>query len=539
MKTGGSGVPVVAMADDFTGHGNTDLLEILGSNGGPEFVVLPGNGNGTFQIPTTNVPVLACGSIGGVFPSCSVVAGDFRRDGKFDLAITGFLSFPIVSTKVGVFLGNGDTFQPEVDYSGGGNSIVLGDANNDKIPDIITCGDGTKNVYFMLGKGDGTFGFTNTITINETTNAVAVADFNGDGNLDLAVGTPSGIAILLGNGNGTFGPEIDTSIPGGVTALAVGDFNGDGLPDLVAGNSSSNIVSELFNAKGGSFLPPNTYPVIGQVLDLAVADFNGDGIPDVAVLNDAGVGTLDVSILFGNSDGLAFLPALSFGVTNLSDTQFAIADLNGDLKPDIAVGNSLLFNGPDGIKDFSIGPVPGFPTSQLISAGQSAKFELALAALGPFVEDINLNCQLSPVASVAPPTCTLSPSTTQVDGNGIRLATVDVTVKTTAPVTTGALHHPDFPGKPIPATWTLMLLGLGWLLPRDRKLSARLAAPLLALALVSWLGCSAGGSSSHSTQDAPGTPLGTYTATITATATINGNSSQTVSHNITLTIVVQ
>lgn len=184
--------------------------------------------------------------------------------------------------------------------------------------------------------------------------------------------------------------------------------------------------------------------------------------------------------------------------------------------------------------DFSLGAVSGFPTSQTISAGQSAKFELAVAALGSFPENVNVICQLSPGAAVSPPTCSLSPSALQVDGNGIRLGGVDVTVDTTAPVTTGSVSHVDFTPGAIPMTWTVLLLGSGWLLLRNRKRLPSLAAPLIVLALASWVGCGGGSSSSHT----PGTPAGTYTATITATTTIP-STSVSVSHNMNLTVVVQ
>jgi hypothetical protein len=128
---------------------------------------------------------------------------------------------------------------------------------------------------------------------------------------------------------------------------SVGDFKGDGRIDLVAGSLSSNSVSVLLNTGGGAFSVPVTYPVIGSVRCIAVGDFNGDGIPDLAVLNGPGnsFSILDVSILVGNGDG-TFQPALSFGASNVFDLQFAIADLNGDGSPDIAVGISLLFNKP-------------------------------------------------------------------------------------------------------------------------------------------------------------------------------------------------
>jgi hypothetical protein len=105
----------------------------------------------------------------------------------------------------------------------------------------------------LLGNGDGTFAavavptdFSNGLTI-ESFPAVAVADFNNDGKLDLAFAAEdaSGVGVLLGHGDGTFAYGASSiGIAGSpygwqsVTALSVGDFNHDGKPDLVAVGST-------------------------------------------------------------------------------------------------------------------------------------------------------------------------------------------------------------------------------------------------------------------------------------------------------------
>lgn len=230
----------------------------------------------------------------------------------------------------------------------------MGDFNNDKITDIVTSGGGANgaignNVSVLLGKGDGTLVPTTTITLSGKAYFVVTADFNNDGNTDLAVGTESAAAILLGNGDGTFGPETDFPIPGGATALAVGDFNGDGRMDIAAGSLFSSSISVLLNTGGGNFSTVATYPVPNNVIYLGVGDFNADGIQDLAVQNgldqSGSVSATGITVQVGNGDG-TFQPAQLVAGGATTTYGFAIADFNGDGFPDIAVGNSVAINVP-------------------------------------------------------------------------------------------------------------------------------------------------------------------------------------------------
>jgi hypothetical protein len=183
--------------------------------------------------------------------------------------------------------------------------------------------------------------------------------------------------------------------------------------------------------------------------------------------------------------------------------------------------------------DFSVGAASGSATSQTVSAGQSAKFNLEITPSGSFTGTANLSCSLAPVVSPAP-TCALSSSSVQISSSAAQPVTV--TVATTAPVTTGTLFHIDFRLWSTPVTYSVILLGSLWLLLWNRKHVARLALPLVVLGLLSlvWAGCGGGSSSSQTPPQttAPGTPAGTYAATITAT-------SGSLSHNMTLTLIVQ
>jgi hypothetical protein len=181
--------------------------------------------------------------------------------------------------------------------------------------------------------------------------------------------------------------------------------------------------------------------------------------------------------------------------------------------------------------DFSVGAASGSSTSQTISAGQSAKFNLVLTPSGSFTGTVNLTCIVSPVVNPAP-TCALSSSSVQISSTSTQPVTV--TVATTAPVTTGVVSRFDSPVRTTPIIcMTTILLCSGFLLLWSRRRMPRLAGALIVLAFAScaWAGCGGSTTSTPPGTTTPGTPAGTYTAMITAT-------SSGLSHTTNLTVVV-
>jgi hypothetical protein len=227
------------------------------------------------------------------------------------------------------------------DAGGGPQAVAVADFNGDGLPDLAVANRSSNNVSVLLGNGDGTFQAARNFAAGTNPTAVAVGDFNGDGILDLAVANLDGVSVLLGNGDGSFQPARNFAAGRYPESVAVGDFNGDGRSDLAIANlgvsGQNGTISVLLGTGDGSFQPARNFPAGVGPQSVAVGDFNGDGLPDLAVANNS---SNDVSVLLGNGDG-SFQPAQTFAV-GPRPSSVAVGDFNGDGFLDLVVA----FTGP-------------------------------------------------------------------------------------------------------------------------------------------------------------------------------------------------
>ena len=156
---------------------------------------------------------------------------------------------------------------------------------------------------------------------------IAVADFNGDGHLDIVT---NDFTVLMGNGDGTFQPAVYYTAQTAAYGVVTGDFNGDGKPDFATADVDGSLGIWL-NKGDGTFQPPVFYPA-GAPLSIAVADFNNDGVADIAVASRQG-NPPGIGIFIGVGDG-TFKPPVNY-LASRRQQALAVADLNGDGNADI------------------------------------------------------------------------------------------------------------------------------------------------------------------------------------------------------------
>jgi hypothetical protein len=240
-------------------------------------------------------------------------------------------------------------------------AVVAADVNGDGRPDLITLAEDGGSVSKQLNLKKGGFGTAQTYGAGGLApTTMAVGDVNGDGKPDIVLanttnlsdpstgGTYTGcVYILQGDGKGGFTgrrdpvsgqPDIQPVFPGPVTSIALADINGDGKMDLVGlavGGSQVYVARSVWTSvySAQTYYGPGSLPMYGPC-QLAVADVNGDGRPDIVVTSPQ---WSSVSVLLNSGGTFGTVQTYAVGGT---PTAVAVGDVSGDGKLDIVTANA-------------------------------------------------------------------------------------------------------------------------------------------------------------------------------------------------------
>lgn len=281
----------------------------------------------------------------------SVCAGDIDGDGKSDLAVVNSASWNLSILRNTSVLGT-VSFASKIDFlTGNGPSCIsIGDIDGDGKPDLVTANSVGSISVLRNTSTSGIISFAPKVDYTTfTTYNACIGDIDGDGKLDIVIANKfnNSVSVLRNtsvSGIISFLPKVDFATGVGPYSVTSGDLDGDGKPELAVTNDQSQTVSVLRNtsvsgnisfAAKVDFVTGITpkYPSIG--------DIDGDGNSDLIVTSTSSR-TISVFRNISTQGTVNFESKIDFatgGTFNANPSSNCIGDLDGDGKPDIAVGS--------------------------------------------------------------------------------------------------------------------------------------------------------------------------------------------------------
>ena len=312
------------VAGDFNRDGRIDLA--LANAGRNSVTILLNQGGGsTSFVQAYDVPV-------GPGPF-DLASGDFDQDGWLDLAVThgSGSSIAILRGAAGGFS------RTDLSAPSSPRGIAVADWNKDGRLDIIVTGWNANAIQIFIGNGRGGFSAQSPIpTIAPRPQGIVVADFDHDGSLDLAVAHESGTGLVVLKGRaGAIVQMRPISGFGNVNVLATGDFNHDGWLDVAGASSSGSRVGVFLGGASGLRFA-HAYTTGSAPRGIVARDINDDGLLDLVTANHD---SNTVSVLLGNVAAPGTFEAADSFTAGAGSRALAAADLDSDGRVDLATGN--------------------------------------------------------------------------------------------------------------------------------------------------------------------------------------------------------
>lgn len=220
----------------------------------------------------------------------SLIMGEWNDDGLPDLAITNYYDN---SLQIALGLGNGNFIMTAAKVPVGAypNQMAAGDWNEDGLTDLAITNSDEDSVSILLNRSKGVFEQTSKLSVGIGPVGIAVGEWSRDRHLDLAVVNRDSatLTFLLGNGRGDFQLQAPLSVPGSSSLVVSGDWNGDRTPDFaIAGGPTSGMV--FFGVgDSGSLEAKTALASLGPISAAASADLNADRVDDLVTAGTTGL----------------------------------------------------------------------------------------------------------------------------------------------------------------------------------------------------------------------------------------------------------
>lgn len=553
----GLGASAIAVAD-FNRDGRLDLAVV--NSDSRTVTVLLGNGDGSFTLGAQSPAT-------GTDPA-SIAVGDFNGDGIADFATESY-----DDNTVSLWLGNGDgsfTAALKSPFSVSmPTGVAAGDLNADGKLDLAV--SETNNQLTIL-VGDGSGSFTPVITpLSSATDrsSVSTGDFNVDGIADLAIEYPYFTKIAIGNGDSTFKSVLDISTLARTQYQAVADFNRDDVVDVAVAHTvcdmsacPAGVTVSLTALSQTAFATVAGIAVTGSGTHEVQASYGGDAVFAPSVSSTIALtATTPAALPLFTPAGGTYTAAQTVTITDASTGVTIYYTTDGSTPTTsstvytapITVSTSTTLKAIAYGNGFSVSPVASATyniggatylisaTSLTLTAGESGSSTVTLNASNGYTGTVSLSCSVvsSPAGAIHPPLCASSQTITL--SSSVTSGTATIQVTTTPATTTSAVVSPKVTNR---TGWVLGGSGaaLAFMvficLPRTRRrwwtsLSAFLVAGIFG-GMLACGGSNPSNSSAQTTSD-PGTTAGAYTILVSAT----GNDAAKTAASTTFTLTIR